>query len=85
MRDRLHDCQRILDAMVQFEKQQLLLRVPCLAFADIARALEGELLSSDGFKDDAALDRHFPAVLGPVLQFAAPGAFIMQLDSQLGE
>jgi hypothetical protein len=34
---------------------------------------------------DAALDGQFPAVFGPVLQFAAPAAFIMQLDAQLGE
>ena len=85
MRDRLHDRQRILDAVRQFAKQQFLLRVPRLAFGHVARALERELLPSDRLEDDAALDVSSRPSL--VLCFSSPLQLpsSCNLDSQLGE
>src|SRR5215471_21777150 len=85
MCDRLDNCQRILDAVRQFAKQQFLLLFPRLALGHIPSAFERELLPFDCLKDDAAFNGQFPTILGLVLQFAVPAAFIEQFHSQRGE
>src|SRR5215467_7236013 len=83
VRDRLNDCQCILDPMSELAEQQLLACLQDLALGDVAGAFQYESAAVHGFEIKLRFYRQQASVLGAVLKLTAPAAGGQELLPQL--